>query len=168
MKIKHSFLTCILILAVVLFTGCSAVTHEVAKDGDTVYVHYTGTLSDGSVFDSSVGGDPLVFVLGEGKMITGFENAVRGMKVGETKTITLSPAEAYGEYREDLVTVFPKSEIPEDITVEIGMVLSLQSSSGDIFYATVIAIGEDTITLDANYELAGKELTFEIELVKIE
>ena len=138
-----------------------------ATVGDTVSVHYTGTLEDGTQFDSSRGKDPLTFTIGAGQMIAGFDNAVRGMKVGEIKTVTLPPEEAYGEHRSDLVVVLSRDQFPQEMTLTIGQRVPMQSSSGQQFMATIIEIGTSTVTIDANHELAGKSLIFEIELVSI-
>jgi peptidylprolyl isomerase len=167
MKIKYAVLLGIIIIAACAVIGCGGGTAQAARDGDTVYVHYTGTLDDGSVFDSSRERGPLEFVLGAGNMISGFENAVRGMKVGDSKTVTLAPGEAYGEYREDLVMTFSREKMPEGMEVELGQQLTLQSNTGVFITATVIDISEENITVDANHRLAGKTLTFEIELMKI-
>jgi len=149
--------------------GCTGEgVEQMAEDGDSVSVHYTGTLEDGSVFDSSRGGNPLEFVLGAGNMIPGFENAVRGMKIGEVKTVTLSPEEAYGPYREDLIIKFSREELPEDLNPEVGQQLRMTQPDGRVVLVTVKEVSEIDITLDANHSLAGKELTFEVELVKIE
>ena len=166
MKMKYVFLICILVITMLLAIGCGE--DKVAEDGDTVSVHYTGTLDDGSQFDSSVGKDPLEFVIGAGNMIPGFENAVRGMKVGESKTITLSPDEAYGEYTEELIATVSREELPDDMDIEVGRQLQITLEGGGIIVATIIEISEETVTLDANHRLAGKELTFEIELVNLE
>jgi len=138
-----------------------------ATDGDTVSVHYTGTLEDGTEFDSSRGKDPLTFTIGAGQMITGFDNAVRGMKVGEIKTVTLPPEEAYGPHHADLVAVLSRDQFPEGITLTIGQRVPMQNDLGQQFMATIIEIGPSTVTIDANHELAGKSLIFEIELVSI-
>jgi len=150
----------IILLAAMLVSGCGGVQAAV---GDTVRVHYTGTLADGSVFDTSSDREPLEFTIGAGEVIEGFENAVLGMKVGETKTVTIPAAQAY-PYREDLVFTMERSQLPQDI--EVGQQLTLQSSGG-AFRATVIEITETAVTLDANPPVAGKDLTFEIELVEI-
>jgi peptidylprolyl isomerase len=168
MKKRFLFLLCIIVIIIPLITGCGGNEAAIAEDGDTVAVHYTGTLNDGSQFDSSVGGEPLEFVLGAGNMISGFEDAIRGMKVGETKTVTLSPDEAYGQHRDDLIISISRENIPEGMEIEPGQQLQLQTESGSMITATVIEITEESITLDANHRLAGKELTFEIELVKVE
>ena len=165
MKIKHVVIVLGLLAAVASLIGCSA---PVAGDGDTVSVHYTGTLADGTVFDSSRDREPLSFTIGAGNMIAGFEKAVTGMKAGETKTFTLPPEEAYGEHLDDLIIVLGRDTVPEGMEVTIGQRLPLTTGQGDMIPATVIEITETEITLDANHELAGKELTFEIELLTIE
>jgi peptidylprolyl isomerase len=167
MKLKIITSLCLLTLVTALITGCGGET-EVAKDGNLVAVHYTGTLNDGTEFDSSRDRGPLEFVVGAGQMIAGFDEAVKGMKVGEVKTVTIPPDKAYGSHHQELVFEFPKANLPEDLEVEIGLPLPLQSPEGQQFWATVIEIREDIIVLDANHELAGKELTFEIEMDRIE
>ena len=169
LNIKLSLLLCGLVLIVILAAGCAGDKEEqMAEDGDRVAVHYTGTLVDGSVFDSSRGRDPLEFVLGAGNMIPGFENAVRGMKIGEVKTVTLSPEEAYGPFREDLIIKISREELPEDLNPEVGQKLTMTQQDGRSVEVTVTEVSDTDITVDANFFLAGKELTFEIELVKIE
>ncbi len=148
----------ILLLGGLLITGCGSPV----KDGDIVQVHYTGTLEDGSQFESSVGREPLHFTVGAGQMIAGFDRAVLGMTVGEKKTVTIPAAEAYGEYRDDLVIEVNRDEIPADIIPEVGMRLQAGTS-----IATITAVSETTITIDTNHRLAGKALIFEIELVTI-
>jgi peptidylprolyl isomerase len=165
MKIRRIILPGILVLVMVSTIGCGG---GGAKDGDRVSVHYTGTLNDGTVFDSSVGGQPLEFVLGAGDVIPGFEKAVRGMKVGQTKTVTLSPDEAYGPHEPSLVFVAHRDELAEWPEVQVGQQLTLQTKDGKTVMATVTQVTEESITVDANHALAGKDLTFEIELVAIE
>ena len=133
----------------------------VAEDGDTVRVHYTGTLDSGEEFDSSRGRDPLEFTIGAQDVISGFENAVRGLAVGESVTVRLEPADAYGERDESLVVEIPADQAPEGL--EVGQ--QVQFTNGAV--ATVTEIGDDTITVDQNHPLAGQVLTFEIELVEI-
>ena len=133
-----------------------------AKDGDVVKVHYTGTLADGTQFDSSVGRDPLEFTVGAGQMIPGFDRAVVGMKVGEKKTITIPAADAYGEYDPEMVKDVPRSDLPDSIDPEVGMQLRAGNS-----LVTITAVTDDSVTIDFNHQLAGKDLTFEIELVSI-
>jgi peptidylprolyl isomerase len=130
-------------------------------------VHYTGKLEDGSVFDTSVSRAPLGFTLGDGNMIKGFDTAVHGMAIGDKKTVTIPAAEAYGERREDMMIDVPVAQVPADIKPEIGMTLQLQGGNGQPMPVVVVNIDEEKITLDANHQLAGKDLIFEIELVKI-
>ena len=139
----------------------------VAKDGDTVKVHYTGTLDDGSIFDTSRNREPLEFILGSGNMIVGFDKAVNGMQIGEIKTVTIPTNEAYGEYRDDLVWVIERDKLPEGLSPTIGQQLELGLSSGGQAIVVVTDVSEASITVDANHKLAGKDLTFEIELVEI-
>ena len=138
-----------------------------ADIGDTVKVHYTGSLGNGTVFDSSVGREPLEFTLGQGQMIQGFEKAVLGMSVGESKTVTIPSAEAYGPYRDDLVAVIDKDNLPPDWEPEVGIQYSFTQPDGGVILATVTEITDSTVTIDANHRLVGKDLTFEIELVDI-
>lgn len=138
-----------------------------AKKGDAVEVHYTGKLEDGSVFDTSVSRAPLGFTLGDGNMIKGFDTAVHGMAIGDKKTVTIPAAEAYGERREDMMIDVPVAQVPADIQPEIGMTLQLQGGNGQPMPVVVVNIDEEKITLDANHQLAGKDLIFEIELVTI-
>ena len=138
-----------------------------AKSGDTVKIHYTGTLDDGSQFDSSAGRDPLEFVLGSGQVIPGFDNAVTGMAVGDSKNVKIEPEEAYGPRHEQLIQEVPKTALPEDMNPEVGMGLQSQTPDGQVMQLTVTAVGETTITVDANHPLAGQTLSFAIELVAI-
>ncbi len=140
---------------------------ETAKKGDTVSVHYTGRLTDGTVFDSSHNGDPLSFELGGGQLIQGFDQAVMGMEVGETKTVELAPSEAYGARRDDLEFEMERSSFPESIEPEEGQQLQMRQRNGQPLIVTVIEADDETVTLDANHPLAGKELVFDIELVEI-
>jgi FKBP-type peptidyl-prolyl cis-trans isomerase 2 len=130
-------------------------------------VHYTGRLQDGSVFDTSEGKEPLEFTLGQGQLIPGFEQAVTGMKVGESKTVTIPSDQAYGPHREELVQVVPREQLSEELKPEVGMQLQSTRSDGGVMVVTVTEVSETTITVDANSPLAGKDLTFEIELVGI-
>lgn len=138
-----------------------------AKLGDTVKVHYKGTLEDGAVFDSSENMDPLEFTLGEGDVIPGFENAVLGMNTGETKTVIISPEEGYGDPDEELIMVVDRSEIPPEIHPEIGMVLKASAQDGSSTHIVITDISDKDVTLDGNHPLAGLDLTFEIELIEI-
>jgi peptidylprolyl isomerase len=151
--------------AMIPLAGCAG--EKTAQDGDIVKVHYTGTLEDGTQFDSSAGSDPLEFTVGAGQMIPGFEDAVRGMKVGETKTVTIPADEAYGQWDPQLVIEVEKSQFPEDINPEIGDELYVTLQNGNIAKIKVVDLSETTVTIDANPELAGKDLTFKIELVEL-
>jgi FKBP-type peptidyl-prolyl cis-trans isomerase 2 len=135
--------------------------------GNTVRVHYTGTLEDGTQFDSSRGAEPLEFAMGQGQLIAGFENAVAGLSTGESCTVTLTPEQAYGESNPDMVQQVARELMPEGVELEPGMVLQGQAGDGRVDNFTVVSLTEETVTLDANHPLAGKTLTFEIELVAI-
>ena len=139
----------------------------IAKAGDTVQVHYKGTLADNSVFDSSEGRDPLEFTIGSEQVIPGFETAVNGMKKGDKKTVTIQSSDAYGEHRAELVVNLEREKLPEDLEPEVGRQLQLSGPEGQTAIMTIVDFNEATITLDANHPLAGKDLTFEIELVGI-
>ncbi len=136
------------------------------KDGDTVQVHYTGTLADGSVFDSSREREPLEFVLGSGMLIAGFEAAVTGREVGESVKVTIEPADAYGETDLDLIFTVDRAEVPEHIKPEEGVELQLSNEEGSM-NVTITEVTDTEITLDANHPLAGKTLTFEIEIISV-
>ncbi|QXD13973.1 peptidylprolyl isomerase [Rhodocaloribacter litoris] len=138
-----------------------------AKQGDSVEVHYTGRLKDGTVFDSSEGRPPLSFTLGAGQVIPGFEEAVLGMAEGETKQHTIPPEEAYGAYREDLVVPIPRAHLPPGAPPEPGQHLELHLRDGGVIQARVEAVTDDAVVIDANHPLAGQTLVFDIELVKI-
>ena len=138
-----------------------------AKSGDTVRIHYTGTLDDGTEFDSSAGRDPLEFALGGGQVIAGFDNAVDGMTVGEQKSVTIPPEQAYGDRHEQLVQEVPKSALPDEIAPQVGMQLQSQSPEGHVMNLVVTEVRDESITVDANHPLAGQALTFAIELVEI-
>lgn len=138
-----------------------------AKSGDTVRIHYTGTLKDGSVFDSSRGRDPLEFPLGAGVVIAGFDKGVTGMTVGETRRIEIPCDEAYGPYRAELKLEVPAGDLPPDMNPEVGMQLQVTDPSGMPFLVTVVSVTPETIGLDANHPLAGQDLTFDLELVEI-
>ncbi len=138
-----------------------------AKDGDNVSVHYTGKRHDGSVFDSSVDTEPVVFTLGEGQLIDGFEEAIMGMAIGERKTVTIPPVKAYGERQEEWVVSVPKAEFPESIEPSVGMELHLTDEDDQDIEVLVKEVTEDAIILDGNPPLAGETLTFDLELVAI-
>jgi len=137
------------------------------KSGDLVRVHYTGTLEDGSQFDSSVGRAPLEFTVGAGQMIAGFDAGVVGMAVGEKKTILIDPDHGYGQKDPTAIIEFPSSNIPEGMAVEVGMKLNLQNQYGQPVPVVVMEVKEEVIIMDANHFLAGKDLTFEVEIVEI-
>lgn len=139
-----------------------------ATAGDTVKVHYTGTLEDGTVFDSSREREPLEFTIEAGQIIPGFEQAVIGMEEGEEKTVAVSPEQAYGEHHADAIVELNREELPQEIEPEVGMQLQLQGQDGRAFPAQITDIGDEIVTLDANHPLAGETLTFEIELVEVE
>lgn len=138
-----------------------------AKVGDTVKVDYAGTLTDGTVFDSSVGKTPLEFTVGAGQMIKGFDNAVLGMKVGQSKTVVLPPEDAYGAYRDDLVVVVEKSKMGTAANATVGQKISVVYANGTGASFVVLAVNATTMTLDTNHSLAGKTLKFDIKLVSI-
>lgn len=138
-----------------------------AQAGDTVRIHYSGTLNDGTQFDTSEGSDPLEFALGSGMVIAGFDKAVEGMAVGESKSVKIPPEEAYGPRHEQLVQEVPKNALPDDIAPAVGMQLQGKSADGQVMNLVVTGVGDDEITVDANHPLAGEELTFDIELVEI-
>lgn len=138
-----------------------------ASSGDTVRIHYTGTLDDGTQFDTSSGRDPLEFKLGDGQVIPGFDGAVDGMSVGDSKTVAIPPEQAYGERHEQLIQEVPKSALPEEIAPEVGMQLQSQSPEGQVMLLTVTEVADDTITVDGNHPLAGQTLNFDIELVEV-
>lgn len=137
-----------------------------SNEGKTVKVHYKGTLADGSVFDSSEGRDPLSFTVGEGKVIPGFEDAVSNMDVGETKTVEIPCAEAYGNPDPRRTASVPTGSLPDDINPEVGMMLQMTTPQGPI-PVRVTEVADDAITVDANHPLAGEDLTFEITLVEV-
>jgi peptidylprolyl isomerase len=138
-----------------------------AQNGDTVRIHYTGTLDDGTQFDSSAGREPIEFTLGEQSVITGFEAGVKGMQVGEQKTIHIPAEEAYGTRNEALVEEVPRQHFPEDMELQVGLQLQAQSPNGEHFNVVVTALSEETATLDGNHPLAGEALNFDLELVDI-
>jgi peptidylprolyl isomerase len=138
-----------------------------AKIGDTVKVHYTGKFGDGMVFDTSIDDEPLEFRIGKSQVIPGFEEAVVGMNPGETKTVNIPVDKAYGPHRDDLVQVVDRKELPAGLKPEIGQPLEGRQPDGEIVAATVIDVTESHVTLDANHPLAGKSLTFEIQLIEI-
>jgi peptidylprolyl isomerase len=138
-----------------------------AKTNDTVVLHYTGSFTDGSVFDSSVDREPFEFIIGQGMVIPGLENGVVGMNEGESKTLNISAEEAYGLRREDLLTVIERSQMPANIDLKIGMVLQARGPDGGATSVIVRDMDGENVTLDFNHPLAGKELIFEVNLIKV-
>jgi len=138
-----------------------------AENGNTAKVHYTGKLTDGTVFDSSRDREPLEFTLGGGQIIPGFDEAVSGMAVGESKTVTIPSEKAYGPHREEMVFQVDRSQFPEGLNPEPGQQLKTETGEGHPLLVTVTEVAEDKVTLDANHPLSGKELTFEIELMEV-
>jgi len=137
------------------------------KENNTVKVNYTGKLSDGQVFDSSEGKEPLEFTLGKGQLIPGFEKGLIDMKVKEKKTITIAKDEAYGEINKDLIQEVKKTELPQDMTPEVGMGLVSKTPDGQEMNLLVIEVKEESIIIDGNHPLAGKDLIFDLEVVEI-
>lgn len=137
------------------------------KTGDTVRIHYTGTLQDGSTFDTSDGREPLEFEVGSGQIIPGLDNAIPGMEVGEKKQVEVPADQAYGQPDPSAKQAVPRAEIPADIPLDLGTQLQVQTPNGQVMPVTVIDVNEAEVTLDANHPLAGKDLTFNIELVEI-
>lgn len=138
------------------------------QQGNTVKVHYTGRLEDGTVFDTSQDRDPLSFTVGEGMVIPGFEQAVAGMEPGDTKTTEITPEEGYGPRREDMVVQVPQQQISQDVQPSVGQQLQLRLQNGQTVPVVVTNVENGTVTIDANHPLAGRTLIFDIELVDIE
>jgi peptidylprolyl isomerase len=138
-----------------------------AKQGDKVKVHYTGKLADGTTFDASAEQDPLEFTLGAGDVIPGFETAVLGMAPGDSRTTTIPAGEAYGDYNAEMLLEVERGSLPGNVEPRVGMQLQVKQGDGEVFSVLVAEVGEDSVTLDANHPLAGKDLTFEIQLVAI-
>ena len=138
-----------------------------ATSGDTVKVHYTGTLKSGEEFDSSRERDPLKFTLGQGQLIKGFEDAVMGLKPGDKKTVEIASDDAYGQYDLNLVINVDRKNIPDDINLKNGMMLESVQNDGRRIPVKVVKVMDDAVTVDANHPLAGEDLVFEIELLEI-
>ncbi len=138
-----------------------------AQNGDKVKVHYHGKLRSGETFDSSQGREPLEFELGSGQVIKGFDDGIRGMKVGDKKTVEIPVNDAYGEKQDERVIEFPKEQFPQDMNPEKGMQLMMSDGSGQQFPVTIVELKEETVVLDANHPLAGQDLIFDIELVDL-
>ena len=154
-----------LVIGLVLINGCGK---KVVKKGDKVKVQYTGSLEDGTVFDSSKAGEPLEFTVGSGQMIPGFDKAVEGMKLNEEKKVTIKAEDAYGKRDEALIMEFPLASLPKNFKPEKGMMIPLQDPTGRQIPGTIIDITENSIIVDLNHPLAGKDLTFDIKVVGIE
>jgi FKBP-type peptidyl-prolyl cis-trans isomerase 2 len=137
------------------------------KQGDTVKVHYTGKLEDGTVFDSSVGRDQLQFTVGSGQIIPGFDTAVLDMSQGDKKNTTISPEHGYGPVRKELMVVVERQQLPQDLNPQVGQQLMMKRSDGLEMVVRIAEVAEANVTLDCNHPLAGKVLVFEIELVEI-
>jgi FKBP-type peptidyl-prolyl cis-trans isomerase 2 len=138
-----------------------------AKSGDTVKVHYTGTLNDGSEFDSSRERDPLEFTIDSGQVIAGFNEAVTGMSVGDSKSVTIPANQAYGEHNPEMVQEVPRSAIPSDIDLHQGMILSARNPEGRNLNFKVVEFNDEKVTVDGNHPLAGEDLNFELKLMEI-
>jgi FKBP-type peptidyl-prolyl cis-trans isomerase 2 len=161
-------------LMAVFFVGFLGVSEALAagdtpvKKGDVVRLHYTGTLEDGSVFDTSkTRNEPLKFTAGSGQVIPGFDHAVMGMKKGEEKKFTIQPADAYGERKPEFTKIVPRKNLPQNHTPEKGMKLVMGGPNGQQIPATITEVTDENVTLDLNHPLAGKTLTFDIEIVEI-
>jgi FKBP-type peptidyl-prolyl cis-trans isomerase 2 len=139
----------------------------IAKTGDMVSVHYTGRLNDGTQFDSSTGRAPLEFTLGSGMVIKGFDDGVTGMQIGDKKTVTIPAAEAYGEVNEEMFFNVPKTQFPADLNPQVGDELQMNDDQGHVFPVRVHEVQADAVIIDANHQLAGKELIFDLELVSV-
>ena len=137
------------------------------KNNDTVKVHYTGKLTNGQIFDSSLEREPLEITVGEGKLIPGFENALLDMKVNEKKTVEIAKEEAYGDIQKELLHQVQKEHLPQDVQPEIGMGLSSKGSDGTEHQFRVVEVEEDHIVIDGNHPLAGQDLVFDLEVVEI-
>jgi peptidylprolyl isomerase len=145
------------------------------KEGDRVKVHYTGRLDDGTVFDSSecaeddcgCGHGPIEFTVGQGQVIPGFEAGVKGLSVGESKTIHIPVEEAYGERQEEMVAVVPRGDLPPEMKPEVGQQLEVTQEDGQLFQVIIVDVNDETITIDANHPLAGQALNFDLKVVEI-
>lgn len=137
------------------------------KQGDTVRIHYTGTLSDGSVFDSSEGRDPLEFTFGEGQIIPGLENGMDGMRVGDKRKVEVPADQAYGPVMDEARRAVPREDIPAEIPMELGTQVQAHNEEGQVMTLSIHEVTDTHVVLDANHPLAGKDLTFDIELVSL-
>lgn len=139
-----------------------------AKKGDTVHIHYTGRLQDGTVFDSSREREPISFELGAQKVIPGFEKLVEGMAPGDTKTGTITPEDGYGERRDDMVMDVDRESLPDEIDPEVGQQLQMHTQQGQAVPVQIAKVEDDHITVDANHPLAGRTLEFDVEVIEVE
>ena len=137
------------------------------KKGDTIQVHYHGTLTDGTIFDSSNGREPLEFEVGGGMVIEGFDNGVLGMTIGEKRTVNIPADQAYGPKNDDMIMEFPIDRFPADLVPEVGMQLNMSNTEGDQFPVVIVEVADEHVLLDANHPLAGKDLIFDLELVTV-
>ncbi|MDK2989874.1 MAG: hypothetical protein PWR16_1403 [Methanoculleus sp.] len=168
MRSGQAFGALLLIACVLAFTsGCIAGEEVQVKSGDIVKVHYTGTLENGTVFDSSAGREPLEFTVGSGEVIPGFDAGVTGMRIGEEKTLHIPADQAYGPYREDLVIVLDPAGIAGGENLTVGDQVGIPLQDGQVIPATIVAVSADAVTIDANHPLAGEDLTFTVSLVEI-
>lgn len=163
MKKRYIILLAIFIIGALFLYGCG---QSEVKLGDTVKLHYTLKLDDGSVYQTTRGGEPAEFILGNGSLIPGFENALLGMKVGEKKTVHI-PSDAAYPYHEELVVEVPFSDLQDNYIPKVGGILKQSSGDGSQIQAVIIEVKENSVIVDANFPLAGKDLTFEIELMQI-
>ncbi|MEP3429726.1 MAG: peptidylprolyl isomerase [Roseibium sp.] len=138
-----------------------------AKSGDTVRLHYKGTLDDGTVFDSSEGREPLEFTVGSGQVIPGLDSAIPGMKVGDEKNVNITPEDAYGLHNPAAQQTVPRTQVADTMDLEVGMQLQGQTEDGQVMSVTVVSFSDDEVVLDGNHPLAGKNLTFEIQITGI-
>jgi FKBP-type peptidyl-prolyl cis-trans isomerase 2 len=138
-----------------------------AQNGDKVKVHYHGKLRNGETFDSSQGRDPLEFTLGTGQVIKGFDEGVKGMQVGDKKTVEIPVDDAYGAKNEEMLIEFPKNQFPADLNPEVGMQLMMNNGEGQQFPVNIVEVKDESVVLDANHPLAGQDLIFDLELVEI-
>jgi FKBP-type peptidyl-prolyl cis-trans isomerase 2 len=139
-----------------------------AQNGDKVKVHYHGKLRSGETFDSSQGREPLEFTLGSGQVIKGFDEGVKGMQVGDKKTVEIPVGDAYGEKNDEMLIEFPKNQFPPELNPEVGMQLMMNNGQGQQFPVNIVEVKEESVVLDANHPLAGQDLIFDLELVEIE
>jgi peptidylprolyl isomerase len=161
------FLGILLLSAALIYSFIGGEDLSIAKEGSTVRVNYTGTLEDGTVFDTSEGREPLEFTIGQGDVITGFEEAIKGMRVGDRKMVIIPSDQAYGPHLDELVFEIERSQLPAELDPEVGQQLHMQHETAGSLVVIVIAVSQTTITIDANHPLVEKDLTFEIDLLEI-